>query len=38
MADFEHRLACVTKADGSIVCSYVIDGCELTDEPEYVTS
>jgi hypothetical protein len=36
MADLEHRIACVTKADGSIVRSYLIDCCELKDGNEYV--
>ena len=32
MADFEKRLACVIKADGSVVRGYMIDSCELNGE------
>lgn len=36
MADFENRLACVIKADGSIVRGYMIDKCRLNGENEYI--
>jgi len=36
MADFEKRLACVIKADGSVARGYMIDSCVLTGENEYV--
>jgi len=35
MAEFEKRLACVIKADGSIDRGYMIDSCELKGENEY---
>jgi hypothetical protein len=35
MAEFEKRLACVIKADGSIERGYMIDSCELKGENEY---
>ena len=38
MAGFEHRLACVIKADGSVVRGYLIDKCELVGANEYVVS
>ena len=38
MADFEHRLACVIGADGSIARGYLIDRCELVGANEYVIS
>ena len=38
MGDFEHRLACVIRADGSVVRGYLIDSCELKGENEYVVS
>jgi hypothetical protein len=38
MAGFEHRLACVIKADGSVVRGYLIDKCELVGANEYVIS
>jgi len=38
MADFEHRLACVIAADGSIARGYLIDRCELVGVNEYVIS
>ena len=36
MAEFEKRLACVIKADGSIARGYMIDTCELKGQNEYV--
>jgi hypothetical protein len=36
VANFEHRLACVINADGSIVRGYLIDSCELKGANEYV--
>ena len=36
MAKFEQRLACVIKADGSVVRGYLIDKCELVGANEYV--
>ena len=36
MAGFEHRLACVIAADGSVVRGYLIDKCELVGANEYV--
>jgi len=36
MADFEKRLACVIKADGTIARGYMIESCQLTGENEYV--
>ena len=36
MAKFENRLACVIRADGSIVRGYMIDRCELNGENEYI--
>ena len=38
MTDYEHRLACVIRADGSVVRGYLIDNCELKGENEYVVS
>ena len=38
MANFEHRLACVIAADGSVVRGYLIDKCELVGANEYVIS
>jgi hypothetical protein len=38
MSEFEHRLACVIKADGSVVRGYLIDKCEMTSEGVYVVS
>lgn len=38
MAAFEHRLACVINADGSIARGYLIDKCEMTSEGVYVVS
>jgi hypothetical protein len=35
MAGFEHRLACVIAADGSVVRGYLIDKCELVGANEY---
>ncbi len=35
MAEFEKRLACVIKSDGSIARGYMIDKCELKGENEY---
>jgi hypothetical protein len=36
VANFEHRLACVINADGSIVRGNLIDSCELKGANEYV--
>ena len=36
MAGFEHRLACVIAADGSVVRGYLIDSCKLVGANEYV--
>ena len=36
MAGFEHRLACVIAADGSVVRGYLIDNCKLVGANEYV--
>lgn len=36
MAEFENRLACVIKADGSIARGYLIDTCKLTGVNEYL--
>jgi hypothetical protein len=36
MAEFEKRLACVIRADGSVVRGYMIDSCQLTGANEYV--
>ena len=36
MADFEKRLACVIRADGSIVRGYLIESCQLAGENEYI--
>jgi hypothetical protein len=36
MAEFEKRLACVIRADGSIARGYMIDKCELKGENEYI--
>ena len=36
MAGFEHRLACVINADGSVVRGYLIDSCKLVGTNEYV--
>ena len=38
MAGFEHRLACVIKADGSVVRGYLIDKCEQVGANEYVVT
>jgi hypothetical protein len=35
MAEFEKRLACVIRADGSIERGYMIDKCEFDGENEY---
>ena len=35
MADFEKRLACVIKADGTVVRGYMIDRCEATGDNGY---
>ena len=35
MAEFEKRLACVIKADGSVARGYMIDSCELKGQNEY---
>lgn len=36
MAEFEKRLACVIKADGSIARGYLIHSCKLNGVNEYV--
>ena len=36
MAEFEKRLACVIKADGSIARGYLIDSCKLNGVNEYI--
>jgi hypothetical protein len=36
MAEFEKRLACVIKADGSIARGYMIDKCEFNGVNEYI--
>ena len=36
MANFESRLACVIRADGSVARGYMIEACELRGENEYV--
>jgi hypothetical protein len=36
MAEFEKRLACVIRADGSVVRGYMIESCELKGENEYL--
>jgi hypothetical protein len=36
MAEFENRLACVIKADGSIVRGYMIDKCQFNGVNDYV--
>ncbi|MEM5318087.1 hypothetical protein [Paraburkholderia sp. JHI869] len=35
MAEFEKRLACVIKADGSVMRGYLIDSCKLNGANEY---
>jgi len=35
MAEFENRLACVIKADGTIARGYMIDRCEVTGDNGY---
>jgi len=36
MAEFEKRLACVIRADGTIARGYMIDKCEFNGINEYV--
>ena len=36
MAEFEKRLACVIKADGTIARGYLIDNCNLVGVNEYI--
>ena len=36
MAEFEKRLACVIRADGTIARGYLIDNCEFNGVNEYV--
>ena len=36
MSEFEKRLACVIKADGSIARGYLIDSCKLNGVNEYI--
>ena len=36
MAEFEKRLACVIKADGSIARGYMIDSCKRNGSNEYI--
>ena len=36
MAEFEKRLACVIKADGSIARGYMIDSCKRNGANEYI--
>ena len=36
MAEFEHRLACVIRADGTIAGGYMIDSCEFNGITEYI--
>ena len=36
MAEFEKRLACVIKADGTIARGYMIDKCEFNGVNEYI--
>ena len=36
MSDFEKRLACVIKADGSVVRGYLIDSCKRNGTNEYI--
>ena len=36
MAEFEKRLACVIKADGTIARGYLIDRCKLVGVNEYI--
>ena len=36
MAEFENRLACVIRADGTIVRGYLIDKCDFDGANEYV--
>lgn len=36
MKEFENRLACVIKSDGTIARGYMIDKCELKGENEYL--
>jgi hypothetical protein len=36
MAEFENRLACVIRADGTIARGYLIDKCEFNGVNEYV--
>ena len=36
MAEFEKRLACVIRSDGTIARGYMIDKCELKGDNEYL--
>jgi hypothetical protein len=36
MAEFEKRLACVIRADGTIARGYMIDKCEFNGVNEYI--
>jgi hypothetical protein len=36
MAEFEKRLACVIKADGSVARGYLVDNCKLNGVNEYI--
>jgi hypothetical protein len=36
MSDFEKRLACVIAADGTVARGYLIEGCQLVGDAEYV--
>ena len=36
MAEFEKRLACVIKADGSIARGYLVDSCKMNGVNEYI--
>lgn len=38
MAEFEKRLACVIKADGTIARGYMIDSCKKNGANEYIVT